>query len=197
MISTTTSTGEYDEENGHKKSPSLEKLDQERHVACLRQIFARETGATEPEGQRDWDDEDIRMIGISQCHKNEQNMTQMGTVVRSEKSQNTEKSSLPEVNEPNATESGRHDAKKPVLDAEETTESRDVATRELKEVKIDNIEEPNEERESCNDVAKNPFMDGVAEDTTELCDDIASEPVMEKADAEIPRVGSLAVTNNF
>ena len=78
-------------------------------------------------------------MGITQYHKKEQNMTQLGTVVRSEKSQNNEKSSLPEVKEPNATESCRHDADKPVLGAEETTGSRDVVTREPKEVKDEEV----------------------------------------------------------
>jgi hypothetical protein len=77
------------------------------------------------------------------------------------------------------------------------TELCNAVTREPKEVKIGDIEEPNEGRESCNDVAKNPIMDGIAEETTEICDDIASEPVMEKADAEIPREATQIVVEDM
>ena len=41
------------------------------------------------------------------------------------------------------------------------TELCNVVTRDPKEVKIGDIEEPNEGREPCNDVAKNPIINGV------------------------------------
>ena len=86
-------------------------------------------------------------MGITQYHKKEQNTSQLGTVVRSEKPPNNEKSSLTEVKEPNATESCHHNANDSIpVDDEETTELRDVATREPKTVKIGVIEEPNEGR---------------------------------------------------
>jgi hypothetical protein len=95
------------------------------------------------------------MMGITQYHKKEQNMTQLGTVVRSEKPQTNERSSLTEVKEPNATESCQHDANDSIqVDDEETTELRDDATREPKTVKIGVIEEPNEGRN-----AKEPVED--------------------------------------
>ena len=84
-------------------------------------------------------------------------MTSVGHSVRSEESQSHVKLSLP---------------------------SWDV-TRELTEVKIADIEEPKERRESCNDVAKKPIMNGVAEETTESCDDIASEPVIPREATQI------------
>ena len=89
--------------------------------------------------------------------KKKQNMTSVGHSVWSEESQSHVKSSLP---------------------------SWDL-TRELAEVKIADIEEPKERRESCNDVAKKPIMNGVAEETTESCDDIASEPVIPREATQI------------
>ena len=63
------------------------------------------------------------VMGISQYHKRKQNMTQLGNMVWTENSQDKVKSSIQEVTQP-------------VMVAEETTELRDVATREPKEVKI-------------------------------------------------------------
>ena len=61
-------------------------------------------------------------------------MTQLGNMVWYEKSQNSEKSSLPEVKEPNATESCQDDAKNSIPVDDEGTE---IPT------------------ESCGDVARN------------------------------------------
>ena len=100
---------------------------------------------------------------ISESNKKEKNMTQLGNMVCSEKPQINEKSSLPEVKEPRASESCQHDANDsiPVGD-EETTEQWDVVTREPNEAQIEYIEEPNEGRN--------------AEESTELCDVVTREP---------------------
>ena len=100
---------------------------------------------------------------ISESNKKEKNMTQLGNMVCSEKPQINEKSSLPEVKEPRASESCQHDANDsiPVGD-EETTEQWDVVTREPNEAQIEYIKEPNKGRN--------------AEESTESCDVVTREP---------------------
>jgi hypothetical protein len=83
-------------------------------------------------------------------------MTQLGNVMWVEKSQDDVKSSLQGV-------------KKPALEAEETTEVRDVVTREPKAVKIVDTEEQNEGRKA---------KETVDEENAELGVDTASGPEM-------------------
>ena len=66
------------------------------------------------------------------------------------------------------------------MNAEEATELSNVVTRDPKEVKIGDIKEPNEQRESCNDVAKNPIMDGVAAETEEVKDEYSEVPELQQ-----------------
>ena len=66
------------------------------------------------------------------------------------------------------------------------TELCDVGTREPKEVKIGDIEEPNEKRESCDEVAKHPIINGVAVKTEGVKDE----------ESEVPKVQQVLVAED-